>query len=42
MRCIRQDYLRCLKFIIEAMFTNPAWLVFHRHGLILEKETERH
>ena len=37
MRFARLDHLQCL-LVIKTMCTNPVWLIFHRHDLILEKE----
>ena len=37
----RLDYLQCLMLIIKTMSTNPVWLIFHRHDLILEKERKK-
>ena len=39
MRYARLDYLQCL-LVIKTMFTNPVWLIFHRHNLILDKEKQ--
>ena len=41
MSCARIDYLHCLNLFINTMCTNPVWLIFHRHNLILEKERKR-
>ena len=41
MSCARLDYLQCLMLIIKTMSTNPVWLIFDRHELILEKERKK-
>ena len=39
MRGARLDYLQCL-LVFKTVSTNPVWLIFHLHDLVLDKDRE--